>query len=424
MGKYAATDHRRRPSSTRELFEDAIRQVCGSRRRPRRAGRQTRTGGAPSSTCARSISRRSARRDRRLPRQVRDQVHRRRRRAAHRVEPSTSTARRCASTSQLHAHRVRAARAGGRAPSATAAATCRRRRSTSRPTGTCLRSCCGSTAPSATTSRSVCVSTTAPCTPGASRAVTTEQPSAGRHHARRRARHRRLAGAWRRASSRPPPRARGREARSAARLRAPVRLPRALPDQEPPLLHHLQGAARGARRPPPQQLVDRSTRRRETRRSATPRAARGPSRRDRLRKAGDALLAASSAARARERSWIWRRRWTRAEGDRSTGGGRERRARRSSARAGEPRQALAAVIAGDESGLRQLAELIAPYLPATAVADESDRWLSTREAAEYAGTTSERAAQGDGSARGPLRAGHAGRQGMVQARGYRRVAAR
>ena len=59
----------------------------------------------------------------------------------------------------------------------------------------------------------------------------------------------------------------------------------------------------------------------------------------------------------------------------------------SSARAGEPRHALAAVIAGDENGLRQLAELIAPYLPATAVAGESDRWLSTREAAEYAGTT-------------------------------------
>ena len=40
----------------------------------------------------------------------------------------------------------------------------------------------------------------------------------------------------------------------------------------------------------------------------------------------------------------------------------------SSARVGEPRHALAAVIAGDENGLRQLAELIAPYLPAAAVA--------------------------------------------------------
>lgn len=52
----------------------------------------------------------------------------------------------------------------------------------------------------------------------------------------------------------------------------------------------------------------------------------------------------------------------------------------------EPRQALAAVIAGDESGLRHLAELLAPYLPAVDGA-EPDRWLSTREAAEYAGTT-------------------------------------
>lgn len=59
----------------------------------------------------------------------------------------------------------------------------------------------------------------------------------------------------------------------------------------------------------------------------------------------------------------------------------------SSARADEPRHALAAVIAGDENGLRQLAELIAPYLPAAAVVGETDRWLSTREAAEYAGTT-------------------------------------
>jgi hypothetical protein len=53
----------------------------------------------------------------------------------------------------------------------------------------------------------------------------------------------------------------------------------------------------------------------------------------------------------------------------------------------EPRQALAAVIAGDESGLRWLAELLAPYLPAVTPAGEADRWMTTREAAEYAGTT-------------------------------------
>jgi len=55
----------------------------------------------------------------------------------------------------------------------------------------------------------------------------------------------------------------------------------------------------------------------------------------------------------------------------------------------EPRQALAAVIAGDETGLRHLAELLAPYLPASSaeVVAEPDGWMTTREAAEYAGTT-------------------------------------
>lgn len=57
------------------------------------------------------------------------------------------------------------------------------------------------------------------------------------------------------------------------------------------------------------------------------------------------------------------------------------------ARAGEPRQALAAVIAGDAGGLRRLAELLAPYLPAPVVSAEPDRWMNSREAAEYAGTT-------------------------------------
>ena len=52
----------------------------------------------------------------------------------------------------------------------------------------------------------------------------------------------------------------------------------------------------------------------------------------------------------------------------------------------EPRHALAALITGDETGLRHLAELLAPYLPAV-VTGEANRWLSTRKAAEYAGTT-------------------------------------
>jgi hypothetical protein len=56
-------------------------------------------------------------------------------------------------------------------------------------------------------------------------------------------------------------------------------------------------------------------------------------------------------------------------------------------RAAESRSALAAVIAGDEGGLRMLAELLAPYLPLPAASPEPDRWMNSREAAEYAGTT-------------------------------------
>jgi excisionase family DNA binding protein len=52
-----------------------------------------------------------------------------------------------------------------------------------------------------------------------------------------------------------------------------------------------------------------------------------------------------------------------------------------------PRESLPAIIVGDEGGLRRLAELLAPYLPAPTAPSEPDRWLSTREAAEYAGTT-------------------------------------
>lgn len=48
-------------------------------------------------------------------------------------------------------------------------------------------------------------------------------------------------------------------------------------------------------------------------------------------------------------------------------------------------RALAAIIAGDDEGLRLLAELLAPYL--STGEPESDGWMSTREAAEYAGTS-------------------------------------
>ncbi|MDA0164238.1 helix-turn-helix domain-containing protein [Solirubrobacter ginsenosidimutans] len=49
-------------------------------------------------------------------------------------------------------------------------------------------------------------------------------------------------------------------------------------------------------------------------------------------------------------------------------------------------RAIAAIIAGDDSGLRELAELLAPYMPAQEPL-EPDRWLTTKEAAEYAGTS-------------------------------------
>ena len=54
---------------------------------------------------------------------------------------------------------------------------------------------------------------------------------------------------------------------------------------------------------------------------------------------------------------------------------------------GAARQSLPAIIVADEGGLRRLAELLAPYMPVPATPDKPDRWLSTREAAEYAGTT-------------------------------------
>jgi excisionase family DNA binding protein len=53
----------------------------------------------------------------------------------------------------------------------------------------------------------------------------------------------------------------------------------------------------------------------------------------------------------------------------------------------EAGRAIAAVIAGDEMGLRRLAELLAPYLPGAEPPPVPDRWLTTREAADYAGTS-------------------------------------
>jgi hypothetical protein len=58
-----------------------------------------------------------------------------------------------------------------------------------------------------------------------------------------------------------------------------------------------------------------------------------------------------------------------------------------SARTRASRQALAALIAGDDDGLQRLAELLAPYLTMPVAPPQEDRWLTTREAAAYAGTT-------------------------------------
>jgi hypothetical protein len=59
---------------------------------------------------------------------------------------------------------------------------------------------------------------------------------------------------------------------------------------------------------------------------------------------------------------------------------------RMEAAAATARRGLPAIIIGDEGGLRRLAELLAPYMPAP-TSPESDGWMSTREAAEYAGTS-------------------------------------
>jgi hypothetical protein len=47
------------------------------------------------------------------------------------------------------------------------------------------------------------------------------------------------------------------------------------------------------------------------------------------------------------------------------------------------------VLGADERALRRLAELLAPYMTvlAPAASVEPDRWMNSREAAEYAGTT-------------------------------------
>ena len=47
------------------------------------------------------------------------------------------------------------------------------------------------------------------------------------------------------------------------------------------------------------------------------------------------------------------------------------------------------VLGADERALQRLAELLAPYMPGAAAdaTPDADRWMNSREAAEYAGTT-------------------------------------
>ena len=86
-----------------------------------------------------------------------------------------------------------------------------------------------------------------------------------------------------------------------------------------------------------------------------------------------------------------------------------------------PGQAIAAIIAGDESGLRRLAELLAPYLPARRRRSRIG-WMSTREAAEYAGTTTHSLHKAMAAREIALRAGRAaaarrGSSGQTSTRG-------
>ena len=196
--------------------------------------------------------RRAARRDRRLPGQVLDQEHRAGRRAAapHRRRRRRH-ARRCASTSRTTCAPRSSSTPTPSAPRSSAPPQLgARRRPTSRPTGS----------PAALVirvQRAIEHRRTAARAPARRhrahrprRVRLTTRPEARRHDARRRARRRRAACTWPTSPRSAPPTAaprRDRPRSAAGRVRARLRLPRPLPDQEPPLLHDLQAAARRPR---------------------------------------------------------------------------------------------------------------------------------------------------------------------------------
>ena len=190
-----------------ELLERAIRD--GRRRRSRagrrRARRRRACAGATSSTSASSTTGERARRDRRLPRQVRDQEHRAGRRAAAPRRPRDEVDARpvrehvrayLRAAFELDADRDRAR--ASRPPHAAAS-----RRPTSRPTGTRPRSRSACSARWAPTSRCACACTTAPSTPAASRGCSTTRPSARDTTLVGRARRRRARAPGRRRLDRP-----------------------------------------------------------------------------------------------------------------------------------------------------------------------------------------------------------------------------
>ena len=148
--------------------------------------------------------------------------------------------------------------------------------------------------------------------------------------------------------------------------------------------------------------------------------------------ASDTHYALAEHARARERRRIGREeccdqptRTTRAR-RRATATGARRRTRLRTGRRCRMSENTVVVLGADERALRRLAELLAPYMPAPAPAAsaEPDRWMNSREAAEYAGTTLHALHKAMAAREVHFEQDCPRRQGVVQARGHRRVAAR
>ena len=288
---------------TVELLEDAVRdhRPRGRRAAARRARRRPRRAGATSSTSA-SSTHHERRAGRRLPGQVRDQEHRTGRRAActaidaDQIDELRRCASTCAATCAPRSRSTSACRAPR--PSSTAASPAPRRPRARKPRSDPERA--GAGAPLQAMSHR---ETRPRPPPRRHRPHRTHRPLGADRSRRAAARH---GDSSRSATSRliaPAARTpRAANAGSAAgRVRAPARLPRPLPDQEPRLLHHLQGAAPSARAARARAAARRSP-------DAAQRALADASERIASFRyvgqghltAADALLAASAAARARE----------------------------------------------------------------------------------------------------------------------------